>query len=98
MSKQMWAMVSVLFALAAGAMGANQYWDTSGSTGIQGGNGNWSTTDSYWSTAPTGTALSVWTAGNSAWFVMPSNGAASVVTVNGNSMKTSNSGKQRGTR
>ena len=64
------AIVAAWFLLFAAAAQAapTYYWDTSGSSGIQGGNGMWSTSSAYWSTSTSGTSLVDWTAGNNADF------------------------------
>ena len=57
----------------------DKYWDTSGDSGIQAGNGPWDSTSEYWSESDTGGSLTTWTPGNTAHF---SGEGFSEVTVN----------------
>ena len=63
---------------AATARGANQYWDTDASAGMQHGNGSWA--DASWTANTNGAgAPGVWTNGNSALFsASPTSGASSI--------------------
>ena len=83
------AMVAIL--LNAPARGATEYWDTSAAAGLQAGSGNWSTSGGganlRWSTAITGTALTLWANGSDA--VFQTNGT-SLISLNNNGI-TANS-------
>lgn len=78
------AVVFAFFVVARNsASGATEYWDTTGTSGLLPGNGNWSTSggsNKNWSTNISGTSLQLWTDGNDAIF--QENGT-SVVTISG---------------
>ena len=75
------SFILVLMFVVTGVHAATNFWDIDSGSGLQGGDGVWSTSDAKWSGSRAGTALSVWTAGNDAIFAQPSNGASSKVTV-----------------
>ena len=67
-----------LLLAAPAAPAAVLYWDTSNSSGIQSGNGTWSTSQTEWSTSSSGTTRQSWTNGDDADFYTS---GASTVTI-----------------
>ena len=79
------AMATAALLMATTAFGANQYWDTNGSTSGVGGTGTWDTSSLFWNSSSSGTSsAAAWTNFNTAYFGTTASGittTAGTVTV-----------------
>lgn len=78
-------LIGLVMACVPLARGADQFWDTSTNSGLQQGDGPWTTSHATWAPTTAGTNLSPWTDGNNANFNSLLDGTSTVL-VDGSSI------------